>query len=135
LRTVLVVTLSYDEAEYLAVGFSGGECCSLWPSSLYRFLATKMLACPQSWAQGADKLDRLLEQRLRRYERYSPADIVEAASCAATDNAYDLAALLWMLIRRRERALEHLLVRVSEEVEVAVYHLAAGIHSNRRRVG
>jgi len=128
LRTVLVVTLSYDEAEYLAVGISDGDCCSLWPSSLYRFLAAQMLACPLSWSRGAEKLDRRLEGWLQRYEQYTPADIVEAAGLSAADNAHELAALLWLLLRRREHALEPLLVRVGEEVEVAVCHLAAGFH-------
>ncbi|MCG8416323.1 MAG: hypothetical protein MJE77_00105 [Proteobacteria bacterium] len=121
LRIVLVVALNTDEAQSLLGKFEDDEAVSLWPSSVYGCLTSQMMTSPACWQCSAAQLDRRLSPWLFGFHKAPPLHLVEALRQSRdTWSVPELAALLWELLRRDERALDPLLHRLAAEVETTI---------------
>ncbi len=126
LRTVLVIALSPEEAMGLIAPSDDEDPHSLWSSAVYDVLAQQMLASRARWVWGAASIDRRLSPWLEQFQNRSPIQLTEALRDGRQVwDAQDLAALLWALVRRKDRALDPLFRRVAREIEIAVLRIAA----------
>ena len=133
LRIVLVVALSPEEASNLIGPLDDDDAACLWPSAVYDLLARQMLTSRARWVWGAASIDRRLSPWLEQFQDRSPIELTQALRDGRQVwDAQDFAALLWALVRRKNRALDSLFHRIAGEIEIAVLRIAARPHGEAR---
>lgn len=108
---------------------SAGECLGvaplaapLWPSTLYAWLAETAATSPTVWDRCARRLDDSLGRWLAPYVGASP-EVIARALCergGTTMSGQEIAAALWALVRRRDRAMDAIIDRLAREAEVSI---------------
>lgn len=94
----------------------------LWPSTLYAWAAETAATSPIVWERCARRLDESLGRWLLPYVDTSPEAIARVL-CARGDTSMggqEIAAALWALVRRRDRALDAIIERLAREAEVSI---------------
>lgn len=133
LRLVLAVVLPRHEAWLLMKSRSDDEQCSMWPSTLYGCLAWQMQVSQPTWHRTAQVLDQRLSRWLWKFIDRPAVELAEAASDGREAwGATEFVALLWSLLRRREPALNVILVRLSAEAELSMLQMAVRVHRSER---
>lgn len=125
LRLVAVVALDREEVA-ACLGVPGGD-SSVWPSTLYAWLAEAAAASPVIWSRAAAALDRALGPWLAPHRDATAATIayrLTAREARALDGR-EVAGALWALARRSDRSHRLLLDRLASEAEVLVARTSA----------
>lgn len=115
LRLVLTLALSRREAAGLLARAGDGEC--LWPSAVVAALGDALVGDEQLWREVTATLDDRLAPWLAELGGRPLRDLLARVDADADVDVPALTALLWSLIRRRQRGLGPLLARVVREVE------------------
>ena len=90
-----------------------------WPSTMYSVLGRAALRSPLVWRRCALVLDRALHDAVAVYAERPAADLVEVFLDGRESMTGDeLAAVLWVLIRRRCPMHDLIAERLSRELEV-----------------
>ncbi len=118
LRLVLIVALDREVAA-ACLGYSSDEAFSLWPSGVYGALALAATESPLVWRRCRLLLDASFADAIGPFERVPAIEVAERfTEGRAILPVFDLAAMLWSLCRRSERALEPMVARLGAELEV-----------------
>jgi hypothetical protein len=119
LRWVLMIGFSRIELAALAFGAGAEVEVARWPGCFYRVVVQEL--CSKAWVEArvARALEARLSEPLARHRNASLADL----SCAfrdATEAAagLELAAILWILVKRAQPRSIELARRLAREAEV-----------------
>jgi len=115
LRLVLTLALTRREAAGLLARAGEVEC--LWPSAVVAALGDALVGDEQLWREVTATLDDRLAPWLAELGGRPLRDLLARVSGDADVDVPALTALLWSLIRRRQRALGPVLARMDREVE------------------
>lgn len=119
LRVILAIALDRETAA-ACLGHDRDAAVALWPSSLYALLAAAALASPTVRRRCFQLVDARLGEMTKPFEALPPATLarhfVEGRAVLSTR---ELAALLWLLLRRDQSELALVIARLGAELEVA----------------
>lgn len=115
LRLVLALALTPREAAGLLA--RAGEVERLWPSAVVAALGDAVAGDEQLWREVTATLDDRLAPWLAELGGQPLRDLLARVSGDDDVDVPALTALLWSLVRRRQRALGPLLAHVVREVE------------------
>lgn len=122
LRFVFAVVLERETAA-ACIDVDLEDAIALWPSSLYGMLAAAAVRSPAVWRRCAVLVDDRFGDTLARLRCASPATLVQLfVDGRDVLSTYELAGLLWVLLRRRDAELAFIEARLGAEMAV----LAAG---------
>lgn len=130
LHLVLAIALDHEAAAE-CLGHRTDGPVERWPSTLYRVLARAALECPSVWRRCAERLDGRLRVDLGRYADRTAAELAEAfAEGRDALTGYELAALLWCLIRQRCRSHDLVAHRLGLELGVVAAQRLRHAHAS-----
>lgn len=115
LRLVLTLALSEGEAGHLLARATGAE--HLWPSAAVAALAEAAMGDEALWRELAATLDARLAPWLAACGDRPLRDVAARLAADVDVDVPALTALLWSLVRRRQRALGPALARLVREIE------------------
>lgn len=113
LRLVLTLALSTREAADLLARATNVD--GLWPSAVVAALGDALVDDEQLWREVTVILDQRLAPWLAEFGDRPLRDLLARVSGEIDVDAPALAALLWSLVRRRQRALGPVLARLVRE--------------------
>lgn len=117
LRLVFTVALERTKAAS-CMGYSSDTAICFWPSSLYTLLAAEATRSKHTWDMCSRAVEESLGSIAERYQSMPPALLSQIfRDSAALLNNREVAALLWVLLRHRERASEQVAGRLGAEFE------------------
>ena len=112
-----IITMAFDRSEVIRfLPTSKLQDINLWPSSLYQLAAEHIARSETLWAICEHELQSRLPQWLGKYDRLSPWEI-----CKTFQDGMDimggkeLAAVLWILVNKRDPVFNKIICRFQEE--------------------
>jgi hypothetical protein len=119
LRVVFATVLEQETAA-ACLGWDLEAAVALWPSSLYGLLAAAATRSRVVFCRCSRFVNARLGDVVAIFARSSSADIVERfVQGRELLSTRELAALLWVLVSRREAHLDFIVARLGAELEVA----------------
>ncbi len=95
------------------------EAVSLWPSGIYGTLALAAAQSSLLWQRCRTLLDASFGPLSSRFFDTPPMQIAEVfAQARGNLSSFELAAMIWALLRRSEACLDRLILRLGAELEV-----------------
>ncbi len=121
LRLVLLAGIDREVAA-AAMGFGAADAVARWPSGVYAALARTATTSPVVWHRCKTLLDATFGDVSDRFGAKPASEVAQFISEGRSVlSVFEIAAMLWSLLRRSQATLDRVIARLGGELEVVAF--------------